>query len=470
MGYTGIRVRAFPARERVYGSRTKANARLSTRVGSRRPGSGNHQKPWNIPVIDCKIEAYMKEKILIIDDSEDIRVLLGRILAQAGYGVAEATGGEEALSRVEAIRPDLILLDIVMPGMDGFTVCEELGRKGFLTDVPVIFLSARSDTADKVRGLEKGGSDYVTKPFDKAEVLARVENQLKIRRLTCELKRSNAKLTEKQAVLDEDLKAAAGIQQSLLPRTLPDIRNLAIAWKFMPSHVIGGDIFNVFRLDEDHIGMYMIDVSGHGVPSALITVSVSQVLEPNSGRVTKERTYEAPGYRIASPRKVMEVLDREYPIERFGKYFTIVYLIINTHTGTIRYSNAAHPSPLILRGDGTMEPLDKGGTIIGLDGRLPFEEDERSLRTGDRLVLFTDGAVEYCNNSGEFFGEDRFYSLLSGLRNEGIETLPDAVIAAIEDFGGGAEFQDDITLVAVEFRGNRGKGDPVPPGVQAGSI
>jgi len=94
----------------------------------------------------------------------------------------------------------------------------------------------------------------------------------------------------------------------------------------------------------------------------------------------------------------MEVLDREYPIERFGKYFTIVYLIINTHTGTIRYSNAAHPSPLILRGDGTMEPLDKGGTIIGLDGRLPFEEDERSLRTGDRLVLFTDGAVEYCND------------------------------------------------------------------------
>ncbi len=393
----------------------------------------------------------MKERILIVDDSEDIRVLLRRILVKAGYDVAEATGAEEALSRAEALRPDLILLDIVMPGMDGFTVCEELGRKALLADVPVVFLSARSDTADKVRGLEVGGADYITKPFDKAEVLARVENQLKIRRLTCELKRSNAKLTEKQAVLDEDLKAAAGIQQSLLPRTVPDISNLAIAWKFMPSHVIGGDIFNVFRLDEDHVGMYMIDVSGHGVPSALITVSVSQVLQPNSGRVTKERTYEAPGYRITSPGRVMEALDREYPIERFGRYFTIVYLIINTRTGTVMYSNAAHPIPLIMRGNETLEPLDKGGTIIGLDGRIPFEEEEKVLGKGDKVILFTDGVVEYRNNSGEFFGENRFYSLLYDLRNEGIEDLLDAVVAAIEDFGEGAEFQDDITLVALEY-------------------
>jgi len=396
----------------------------------------------------------MKEKILIVDDSEDIRVLLKRILAKTGYDVTEATGGEEALFLAEAIRPDLVLLDIVMPGMDGFTVCEELGRKGLLTDVPVIFLSARSDTADKVRGLETGGSDYITKPFEKAEVLARVENQLKIRRLTCELKRSNARLSEKQAGLDEDLRAAAGIQQSLLPRTVPDIEGLVIAWKFMPSHVIGGDMFNVFRLDEDHVGMYMIDVSGHGVPSALITVSVSQALEPNSGRITKERTYEAPGYRITSPGRVMEALDREYPIERFGKYFTIVYLVINTRTGAVTYSNAAHPSPLIVRGDGSMEPLDKGGTIIGLDGRLPFEEEEKSLRKGDRVVLFTDGVVEYQDSSGEFFGENRLYSLLSDLRNEGVEALLDTVVSAIQGFGKGAEVQDDITLVALEYTGS----------------
>jgi len=393
----------------------------------------------------------MKERILIIDDSEDIRILLRRILTAAGHEIGEAPGGEEALRQMEAFRPDLILLDIVMPGMDGFAVCEELRRGGLLADVPIIFLSGRTDAADKVKGLEMGGADYITKPFDKAEVLARVENQLKIRRLTSDLRRSNARLTEKQAVLDEDLRAAAGIQQSLLPRTMPDVGNLSIAWKFMPSHVIGGDMFNVFRLDEDHVGLYMIDVSGHGVPSALITVSVSQILHPDSGLVTKQKIPEPPGYHIASPQRVMETLDREYPIDRFDKYFTIVYLVINVRTGILSYSNAAHPSPLIIRGDGTLETLDKGGTIIGLDGLVPFEEEEKSLDPGDRIVLFTDGTIEYQNNAGEFFGEDRFRSLLSALKDRDIDDLLDAVVASINDFGKGAQFHDDITLVALEY-------------------
>ncbi|MDD3846575.1 MAG: SpoIIE family protein phosphatase [Syntrophorhabdaceae bacterium] len=393
----------------------------------------------------------MKERILIVDDSEDIRALLRHILAAAGYEVAEAPSGNEVLQRAGVFKPDLILLDIVMPGMDGFTVCEELNREESLSDIPIIFLSAKTETADKVKGLELGGADYITKPFQKTEVLARVENQLKIRRLTSDLKRSNAQLTEKQKVLDEDLRAAAGIQQSLLPRAIPDIKNLAIAWKFMPSHMIGGDIFNVFRLDENHVGLYMIDVSGHGVPSALITVSVSQFLQPDSGSVTKERTYEPPGYRIVSPGRVLEILDGEYPIDRFGKYFTIVYLIVNTRTGAVRYSNAGHPFPVIMRRNGSLEVLDKGGTIIGLDGLVPFDEEERSLAPGDRVILFTDGVVEYSNSSGEFFGEDRFHSLLSCHGRAEIEELLDTIVASIIDFGKGAEFQDDITLVALEY-------------------
>ncbi|PKN05995.1 MAG: hypothetical protein CVU72_06740 [Deltaproteobacteria bacterium HGW-Deltaproteobacteria-7] len=409
----------------------------------------------------------MKERILIVDDSEDIRVLLRRILATGGYDIAEAPGGEEALRRAGDFRPDLILLDIVMPGIDGFTVCEELRREGLLADVPIIFLSARAETADKVKGLGMGGADYITKPFDKAEVLVRVQNQLKIRRLTSELRRSNAELTEKKTALDEDLRAAAGIQQSLLPRTIPDVRNLSIAWKFMPSQMIGGDIFNVFRLDEDHVGLYMIDVSGHGVPSALITVSVSQVLQPDSGLVTKERTYKSPGYRIASPKTVMEALDREYPFDRFGKYFTIVYLIVNTRTGGVTYSNAAHPSPLIMRRDGTFETLDKGGTIIGLDGLVPFEEEEKSLRHGDRVILFTDGVLEYRSCTGEFFGEDRFYKLLSDLKHRDIENLLDAVVASINDFGKGAEFQDDITIVVLEYGKTIGAETKLPAGAAA---
>jgi sigma-B regulation protein RsbU (phosphoserine phosphatase) len=398
----------------------------------------------------------MKEKILIVDDSEDIRILLRRILQAAGYEVAEAANGESALDEVAGLRPDLVLLDIVMPGVSGYEVCETLKRTDAVADVPVIFLSARSDAADKIKGLEIGGSDYITKPFDKGEVLARVENQLKIRRLTKELVRTNVDLVDKQKRLDDDLKAAAGIQQSLLPQKMPDIKNLTIAWKFMPSYMIGGDIFNVFRLDESHIGIYMIDVSGHGVPSALVTVSVSQTLRPDSGSVAKKKISRSPGYKIISPKEVLQTLDREYPIERFDKYFTIVYLIIDTGTGDLVYSNAAHPSPVIMRSDGSSVYLDKGGTIIGLGTIVPFEEEQISLEKGDKIILYTDGIAEYQNNNGEYFGEDRLYSILNGSRDEGVEALLDNVLHAITDFGKGREFQDDITLIAIEFKGAAG--------------
>jgi phosphoserine phosphatase RsbU/P len=399
-------------------------------------------------MIGCIITSKMQGKILIVDDNVDIRSLLKRMLPVPRFDVAEAMNGEEALAKTDSFKPDLILLDIIMPGIDGFQVCKNIRDNH--DDTPVIFLSGKSESADKVRGLECGGNDYITKPFDKAEVLARIDNQLKIRKLTLELRQANEVLTEKQKILDDDLRAAAGIQQSLLPRHLPDIENLVFGWRFMPSHAIGGDIFNIVRLDEKHVGVYMIDVSGHGAPAALITVSVSQTLKPE-GNVTKRRKYEPPGYGINSPRKVMELLDREYPIERFGRYFTIVYLIVNTITGSLTYSNAAHPLPIVLRKNGEIEILDKGGTIIGLGGLIPFEEGEISLKRGDRIILFTDGILDCQNDRDDFYGPERFSSILESVRHERITDLLDGVVRSITDFCKGRPFQDDISIVVIEY-------------------
>lgn len=391
----------------------------------------------------------MKSKILVVDDSKDVRVLLRRALPSSRFEVEEAVSGEDALAKKDTFKPDLILLDIIMPGIDGFTVCKTIRDAD--DDTPVIFLSGRSDVADKVRGLECGGNDYITKPFDKTEVVARIDNQLKISRLTCELKRANRVLTEKQKVLDDDLNAASGIQQSLLPHHAPDIENLVFDWRFMPSYMIGGDIFNIMRLDEDHVGIYMIDVAGHGVPAALITVSVSQVLKPDGNGLTKERISEAPGYRIASPRALMESLDREYPIERFGRYFTIIYLVINTVTGTLTYSNAAHPPPVLIHRTGQIEILDKGGTIIGLGGIVPFEEGEILLEKGDRVLLFTDGILDCENPDDELYGEERFYAALRSVRHKGITGLLDGIVGSITDFCQGRPFPDDISIIAIEY-------------------
>lgn len=389
----------------------------------------------------------MPEKILIVDDSIDNRRLLVRTLQKDGYDLAEAADGREALAQTREFLPDLILLDIVMPELDGYQVCSTLKSDPTTADIPVIFLSAKTEIQDKIKGLEIGGVDYITKPFDRGEVLARVRTQLKLRSLMKEI-------LEKQRHLDEDLKAAAAIQVSLLPQNLPELDHLRLAWKFVPCEQTGGDIFNVLRLDEDHLAFYMVDVSGHGVPAAMITVSVSQMLQPLGGCV-KKKISEPPYYEITSPREVLQTLDQEYPFERFNKYFTIVYLIVDSSRGRAVYSNAGHPPPLLLHRDGRVDVLDKGGTIIGLNGLVPFEEGEIQLEPEDKIFLFTDGLVEFESPRGEAFGLQRFQTVLQQVAGQPISRVVDSTYEAIRTFGGNAPVLDDMTLLGCEYLGPR---------------
>lgn len=385
----------------------------------------------------------MPDKILIIDDSVENRQLLLRTLARTGYEIVEAGDGQEGLTRAVELLPDLILLDIVMPELDGYQVCEALKQDRCTIDIPVIFLSANTETKDKIKGLEIGGVDYITKPFDRGEVLARVQTQLKIRHLMKEL-------LDKQKRLEEDLRAAATIQETLLPTDLPAWPELDIAWKFLPCDLIGGDIFNVVPLDETHLGFYMLDVSGHGVPSAMVTVSVAQIMTPHSGYL-KKKLPSPPFYQIVSPREVLEALDEEYPFERFNKFFTIVYLLLDIAQRKFVYSSAAHPPPLLLHRDRGLEMLDKGGTIIGLNGVVPFEQEERQLHPGDKVIFYTDGVVEYLNQEEEPFGTERLYATAQSLQKLPISEILDGIYDSLMNFGRHAKIQDDISLLGIEI-------------------
>jgi sigma-B regulation protein RsbU (phosphoserine phosphatase) len=386
----------------------------------------------------------MSDTILIVDDSVDNRQLLFRTLGRADYEIIEAADGQEGLARAAEHLPELILLDIMMPGLDGYQVCDLLKKDTRTADIPVIFLSAKTETKDKIKGLEIGGVDYITKPFDRGEVLARVQTQLKIRHLMKDL-------LDKQKRLEEDLKAAASIQETLLPAHLPTWPELEISWKFLPCELIGGDIFNVIPLDEAQVGFYMLDVSGHGVPSAMVTVSVSQLMSPDSGYLRK-KTSSPPFYQITPPEEVLRALDKEYPFERFSKFFTIVYVLLNIPQQKIVYSSAAHPPPLLLHGDGGFELLDKGGTIIGLNGMVPFEQEEKRLQPGDKVILYTDGVVEYQNPDEEPFGPQRLYHLAQTLGDRPVSTILDGIYAGLMDFGRHTKIQDDISLLGIEVK------------------
>lgn len=265
---------------------------------------------------------------------------------------------------------------------------------------------------------------------------------------------ANARLIEKQKKLDEDLKAAAGIQQCLLPQKQegqPRVENLDIDWKFTPSETIGGDIFNVIHLDEDHLGFYMIDVSGHGVPPALVTFSISQTLQPHMGYTVRKKPGFSPDYEVVPPGEVLKALDAEYPWERFEKFLTIIYLIVDIRHGRLIYSNAAHPPPILLHADGALELLEKGGTIIGLDGIIPFEEEEKTVSAGDKILLYTDGVFEFTDDKGEFFGEVRFHDLVKSLHGLPIGKILDEIVLAIERFAHGEKLPDDVSLLGIEF-------------------
>ncbi|WP_051957925.1 PP2C family protein-serine/threonine phosphatase [Desulfobacter vibrioformis] len=392
----------------------------------------------------------MSETILVVDDMVDNRNLLRVILKKQGYEIVESADGEAAIATCMQTLPDLVLLDIVMPKKNGYEVCDELKDNETTRDIPVIFLSARNEAADKIRGLELGAVDYITKPFDKGEVIARVKTQLQIYKLTRSLVAANRQLTENQKKIEEDLKAAGHIQKSLIPSDAPKTRNFNFAWCFVPCEHIGGDIFNFHHLDENHLSVYILDVSGHGVPSAMVTVSVHQRLQPGIGGLTKQITDTPPYYTIVPPSKVLDQLDHEYPMERFDKHFTMAYLILNTQTGAIRYTSAAHPMPVLVRASGEIELLDMGGSIVGLGGIIPFEEGEITMHKGDRLYLYTDGIVEFFNEAGEAYGEDRFYSNLMKYNGEALEQTCRQMVESLNHFGGERKAQDDITLVAIE--------------------
>ena len=274
------------------------------------------------------------------------------------------------------------------------------------------------------------------------------------------LKQLNQELLDKQKRLDEDLASAAEIQKSLLPHKIDSAENLDVAWKFEPCEHMGGDIFNMFQLDEYHWAFYMLDVSGHGVQAAMVTVSVSQFLQPNSGHLFSKKSGKSAGSNeLKTPAQVLVALDKEFPFERFNNFFTITYMIINTKTGELRYSNAGHPHSILMRENEKLEFLHKGGPAIGM-GDFPllteqvvrFEEGHSQLNPDDKLFVYTDGIVEYQNRDDELYGTQRFCETLEALRGASINDMVKQSIRSLMNFGQDAKPQDDITLLGLEFK------------------
>ncbi|QJW98991.1 PP2C family protein-serine/threonine phosphatase [Frigoriglobus tundricola] len=399
--------------------------------------------------------------ILIVDDTPaNLQVLTG-MLKDRGYRVRPVPGGRLALLAARRDPPDLILLDINMPEVSGYEVCEQLRADDVLKRVPVIFISALTEQLDKVKAFAVGGVDYITKPFQMEELHARVETHLKLRRLQIELEATNARLALTNARRSRDLKAAARIQETFLPRAAPRLPGAHVAWAYRPCDELGGDGLNVVALGSGRLGLYVLDVSGHGVAAALLAVAMCRLLSPPSDPSSILIRPGGAGGRfdVTPPAEVAARLNRLFPFDPATSQFTtLVYGILETATGEFRYASAGHPGPVHLPAGADPVPLQCQGSPIGLTEGA-FEERTAHLAAGDRLYLYSDGVTEAMGPTGELFGETRLLAAIGRSRSEALRDGVAALESEIAQWCGAVSPQDDVSVLALEVSAASGLGE-----------
>jgi len=260
------------------------------------------------------------------------------------------------------------------------------------------------------------------------------------------LESANAELAARQKIVDADMEAAAEIQRSLLPKQGTCSLGIEADFRFMPSTIIGGDIFNLVCLGPEHTGLYMVDVSGHGVPAALVSVSVAQELSP-SGDVLMDKLTDMP----RRPDDVLRLLDSAFPLERFDKFFSMFYLVYEPRSGKLTYCNAGHPPPMLLRAGGAVEFLEEGGTLVGMGLGDTYAQGVVDVGDGDTLLVYTDGVTELENPEGAQFSMEALETLFQDSHNASPEQVLQLVTGKLQAYADGRPPDDDISLVCVRF-------------------
>ncbi len=389
-------------------------------------------------------------RILMVDDEPANLQVLREALVGLGHQLLVARNGESALELAARAHPHLVLLDIMMPGIDGYETCRRLKADAATADSAVIFLSAMDDTESKVRGLELGAVDYVAKPFKREEVIARVNTHLTLLHLQRELSEANRRMRR-------DLEAAATVQRSLLPASVPDWPALRVTWRYRPCDELAGDSLNAFRLDDHSVCLYVLDVAGHGVASALLSVSVARALLPGADAIVQSRDGEGALVPTA-PAEVMRLLNARFPMGVGGDYFfTIVYALLDTRTGRLEYAAAGHPAPLRLTGDGVPDERVPMGPPIGVFDDAHYRQATLVLEPGDRVYLYSDGLYEAWNDEEEMFGEERLIECLTEARELPLEAGLEQAMTRLDAWSGGRGLEDDVAVIALELLETRSR-------------
>lgn len=383
----------------------------------------------------------MVVKVLTIDDDPILRMVLAKTLKEQGYEVIAAVDGEQGVEQARAVKPDLIICDWSMPGMDGLEVCRHVKADPDLEQTFFILLTARSAVADRVVGLDMGADDFLTKPVDTSELLARVRAALRLLQANQNLKRLAIDLQHQKQILEAELAEAAGYVQSLLP--VPMQGNVTINAKFLPSRQLGGDCFDYYWIDDDTLVLYLLDVSGHGLSAALLSISIQNWL----------RSQSLPREILVQPSQVLRILNDTFQMNKQNdQYFTIWYGVYHQSQRQLCYSSGGHPPSVLLSklgGDINIQRLKTPGVAIGLFSDTEYVERYCLVEPQSTLYLFSDGIYEISQPQGRIWGFEQFVDLLSHQEKAGSDI--DLVLEEICSLHDIESFEDDCSLLQVQF-------------------
>ena len=417
-------------------------------INTRLTGSGPSEMPWSptplLPGVDQPKhwEKHFRGRVLAVDDNRENLDVLARRLARHGLEVETAESGVAALDAIRAAFFDLVLLDVMMPEVDGYAVLEELKSDPQTRDIPVIMISALDELDSVVRCIEAGAEDYLPKPFNPTLLEARIGACLEKKALRDAEQGHLRRIEETQNRLDKELAEAAAYVRSILP--LPADSPLPVNWKYRPSSELAGDSFGYHWIDSEHFAVYLLDVCGHGVGACLLSVAAGNVLRSGSLHDVDFR----------NPGEVLTALNNAFPMEKQNNlYFTLWYGVYHAPSRTLSFASGGHPPALLLEpttsGAFQSHRLSSNGMIIGVMEDTPFSTQRCVMPPGARLYVLCDGCYEIRSSSGEMADYAAFETFMT-VHADSPDPLGDLENWAIAQRGE-STLEDDFSIMQIQF-------------------
>ncbi len=388
---------------------------------------------------------------LVVDDDESARLILSAMLSSSGFEPIVASSADEALEIISKTNINLILCDWEMPGTSGLELCHKIRESDSGRYTYFILVSGRTEQHSIVSGLQAGADDFICKPVDIDELTVRLSSASRVINLEKKLEERNKKLESAYETITNDLRIAAKIQDELLPRQYK-LNRFNTSWIFKPANYVSGDLFDYFPIYDQYLAFYILDVEGHGIPSALTTFSVNNQLNPSSRGICARYIRTCKSIDAACVATVTE-LNRQFARNlQGGRYFTMIYGIIDIDTGRVAMTQAGHP-PAIHVSNSAREVtmIGNGGLPVGLLEEATYQSVSCELAVGDRLFVYSDGTLECTNTVNEFYGKERLATNIKKWNDKPIKEVSIDFDNEFTQWNGSEQFDDDVSMVVFEY-------------------